>query len=176
MGAKSVNLIRGALQGLRERRKEPRTARRSTDDPVEQGPTRSTARWPKGHPNRRAQARRGGKASAAMVVEGDHGSLDEQGRNSARRPRWTRQGTYALLPGLVEPTLAKSPEVESPRNSPLSPTRAAIRLTRGARNERCPSSAALTGRKSAGDGGHNPSSRRAGCEQHKSGSVRGAPW
>ena len=30
------------------------------------------------------------------------------------------------------------------------------------------------GRNPAGDGGHNPSSRRAGCEQHKSGSVGGA--
>ena len=31
------------------------------------------------------------------------------------------------------------------------------------------------GRKTTDDGGHNPSPRRAGCEQHLSGSVRGAP-
>jgi hypothetical protein len=30
------------------------------------------------------------------------------------------------------------------------------------------------GRPPAGGGGHHPLSRRAGCEQHKSGSVRGA--
>src|SRR5262245_2633476 len=31
------------------------------------------------------------------------------------------------------------------------------------------------GRQPAGRGGHNPRSRRAVCEQHKYGSVRGAP-
>jgi len=33
----------------------------------------------------------------------------------------------------------------------------------------------VRGRKPAGPGGSNSGSRRAGCEQHKSGSVRGAP-
>ena len=34
---------------------------------------------------------------------------------------------------------------------------------------------APSGREPAGDGGHNPSSRRAVCERHKYGSVRAAP-
>jgi hypothetical protein len=34
---------------------------------------------------------------------------------------------------------------------------------------------APSGRKPADDGGHNLSSRRAVCDQHKHGSVRGAP-
>jgi hypothetical protein len=38
-----------------------------------------------------------------------------------------------------------------------------------------PELTAPTGREPAGDGGHNPSSRRAVCEKHKYGSVRGAP-
>ena len=33
----------------------------------------------------------------------------------------------------------------------------------------------IRGRYPADGGGHNPSPRRAGCEQHLSGSVRGAP-
>ena len=55
------------------------------------------------------------------------------------------------------------------------PARAAVSLTRGSVSKRCPSRAAPTGCKPAGGGGHNLPSRRAGCEQHLSGSVRGAP-
>jgi hypothetical protein len=131
----------------------PNNARREADAPADQGPTRSTARWPKGRPNRacvggegKGRRRRWCQSGPARAVQdripfGDHG-----GRGWLSNP----------LTGLVASTDSSKAGKQEGRSR-------SIRLS---------AQAAPTGREPAGDGGHNLSSRRAVCEQHSYGSVR----
>ena len=82
--------------------------------------------------------------------------------------------TYAGLPPESDVIAMRSSRTQSPQRK-----RHAYAVDQASKAERdsCPAKTnpAPSGREPAGGGGNNPPSRRAVCDQHKYGSVRGAP-
>ncbi len=146
----------------------PYNERRKAEGPAEQGSTRSTVRRSKGRPNR-ARAARGGKGSTAKVVEGNRVVLSIQGRKPCKGVTVDAAGSLLSATGIRDAVGRQNCAVELPQRGTNSLLTKRVWITMSA------VSATPTGREPADDGGHNPTFRRAVCEQHLSGSVRGAP-
>jgi len=132
MAVKSVDLTRGAVQGLRASGR----SRGTKDGALMTLQSKDRCAVPEGDRKIAPTAgstQRGGKASAATVWEEGAEALTDRAECSARRSRRTRPGTYAWLPGFVALSSDKPDETEDQWSQLRSPTRAAIRLTRGTR-------------------------------------------
>ena len=136
----------------------------------------------------RAVTWRGGCAHSAAVARHPAPPLEMQANEGAPTDSDGNSSDHGVAHGLQGTSLLVGTEPHRGRGQgtpewPLDCTGAPVAPRTVAfvsPSHRCPGSAhadagMIRGREPADDGGNNPPSRRAGCEQHLSGSVRGAP-